>query len=128
MVDLTVSQATRKFCLSLAGAFLYGGTSNYWLQFERRVVGCHAPILAFTICSQVFNNLFIENLQFIQIPKITGFYQSRHACPSVIMHNNIATILCKFLIFFSHFLLTNYPDCDIIDTERGENKTPRKRD
>ena len=23
-------------------------------------------------------------------------------------------------------LLTNYPDCDIIDTERGENKSPEK--
>ena len=128
MVGLIVNQIARKFYFSLAGASLCSSHSNYWLQFERRVVGCHAPILAFIICSQFFNNLFIENLQFIQIPKSTGFYQSRHACPSVIMHNNIATILCKFLIFFSHFLLTNYPDCDIIDTERGENKTPRKRD
>ena len=25
-------------------------------------------------------------------------------------------------------LLTNYPECDIIDTERGENKPPRKRE
>ena len=123
MVDLTVSQATRKFYLTFAGAFLYGGTSNYWLQFERRVVGCHAPILAFIICSQFFNNLFIENLQFVQIPRITSFYQFHRIFPFVIMHKNIAVILCNF---FSYFLLTNYPDCDIIDTERGENKSPEK--
>lgn len=100
LVGLTASQAARKFYLSLAGASLYGGTSNYWLQFERRVVGCHAPILVFIICSQFFNNLFIENLQFIQIPKITNFYQSGYVFPFVIMHKNIAAILCNFFHIF----------------------------
>ena len=89
------------------------------------MVGRHAPILAFTICSQFFNNLFTKNLQFIQIPGITNFYQSYRIFPFVIMHKNIAIILCNF---FSHFLLTNYPDYDIIDTERGENKSPRERE
>ena len=78
---MTVNISPASFIFHLR-AFLYmailpitSSHSNYWLQFERRVVGCHAPILAFTICSQFFNNLFTKNLQFIQIPRITNFYQ-----------------------------------------------------
>ena len=110
MVDLTANISPASFIFYLR-ALLYiavlpitSSHSNYWLQFERRVVGRHAPILAFTICSQFFNNLFTKNLQFVQIPGIANFYQSRRISPFVIMHKNIAANLCKF---FSHFLLTN---------------------
>ena len=122
MVDLTVNQIARKFYFSLAGTSLYGGTSNYWLQFDRRVVGCHAPILAFIICSQFFNNLFTENLQFVQIPRITSFYQSRHTFPFVIMYKNIAANLCKL---FSHFLLTNARPRGIIRCTLKEGQKER---
>ena len=122
MVDLTVSQIAREFYLSLAGAPLYGSHSNYWLQFERRVVGRHAPILAFTICSQFFNNLFTKNLQFVQIPRITNFYQFHRISPSVIMHKNIAANLGNF---FSHFLLTNARPRGIIRCTLKEGQKER---
>ena len=125
---MTVNRTARKFYLSLAGAFymavlpITSSHSNYWLQFERRVVGCHAPILAFIICSQFFNNLFIENLQFVQIPGITNFYQSGYVFPFVIMYKNIAAILCNF---FSHFLLTNARPRGIIKCTLKEGQKER---
>lgn len=122
MAGLTANQPTRKFYLSLAGTSLYGSHGNYWLQFERRVVGCHAPILAFIICSQFFNNLFTKNLQFIQIPIIANFYQFHRIFPFVIIHKNIAIILCKF---FSHFLLTNARSRGIIRCTLKEGQKER---
>ena len=122
MVDLTVDQIARKFYLLLAGASLCSSHSNYWLQFERRVVGCHAPILAFIICSQFFNNLFIENLQFVQIPRITNFYQFHRIFPFVIMHKNIAANLCNFSL---HFLLTNARPRGIIRCTLKEGQKER---
>lgn len=122
LVGLTASQIARKFYFSLAGASLCSSHSNYWLQFERRVVGRHAPILVFIICSQFFNNLFIENLQFVQIPRITGFYQFHRIFPFVIMHKNITAILCNF---FSHFLLTNARPRGIIRCTLKEGQKER---
>ena len=125
---MTVNRTARKFYLSLAGAFymavlpITSSHSNYWLQFERRVVGCHAPILVFIICSQFFNNLFTKNLQFVQIPGITNFYQFHRIFPFGIMHKNIAANLCKF---FSHFLLTNARPRGIIRCTLKEGQKER---
>ena len=131
MVGLTVNISPASFIFHLR-ALLYmailpitSSHSNYWLQFERRVVGRHAPILAFTICSQFFNNLFTKNLQFVQIPGIANFYQSYRIFPFVIMHKNIAINLCKFLIFFSHFLLTNARPRGIIRCTLKEGQKER---
>ena len=128
MVDLTVNISPASFTFRLR-ALLYmailpitSSHSNYWLQFERRVVGCHAPILAFIICSQFFNNLFTENLQFVQIPGIANFYQFHRIFPFVIMHKNIAANLCNF---FSHFLLTNARPRGIIRCTLKEGQKER---
>lgn len=128
MVDLTANISPASFIFHLRAILciavlpITSSHSNYWLQFERRVVGCHAPILAFIICSQFFNNLFTENLQFVQIPGITNFYQSRHVSPFVIMHKNIAANLCNF---FSHFLLTNARPRGIIRCTLKEGQKER---
>lgn len=128
MVDLTVNISPASFTFRLR-ALLYmavlpitSSHSNYWLQFERRVVGRHAPILVFTICSQFFNNLFIENLQFVQIPRITSLYQFHRIFPFVIMHKNITANLCNFSL---HFLLTNARPRGIIRCTLKEGQKER---